>query len=167
MFNVSVDISSNDDGLRVAERMMQDLFNTEALVGIPEEEAARESGQGITNAALMYIHSNGSPLAGIPARPIIEPAIDNSKERIGAILSDAAKAAMDGSADAMMAQFEKAGLAGQNAAQAWFTNPANGWEELKPETVKRKIRKGSTSPKTLIDTGEFKKSVTYVVRKKS
>ncbi|MBY6921870.1 hypothetical protein HYH30_19035, partial [Clostridium botulinum] len=43
--------------------------------------------------------------------------------------------------------------------RAWFTNPSNNWAENSAETIKRK-----DSDKPLIDTGELRKSITYVIK---
>ena len=43
----------------------------------------------------------------------------------------------------------------------WFENPQNGWPPNSPRTIRRK---GSDQP--LVDTGEMRKAITYVVRDK-
>jgi len=117
-----------------------------------------ESGQmPYSQAFQMYLHTHGSPLWQSPPRPVIEPAIEHSKEPIAKQLQKAAKAALDG--EDPMTEVEKAGMLGQNAARDWFTNPANGWAPNTPTTIKDK---GSDKP--LIDSGELRKSITYVVK---
>lgn len=170
-------IENDGSAFAAIERAMKELRETEVLVGIPEEKASRKDEGEPTNVELMYIHSHGSPLNRIPARPVIEPAISDAKERLGAILADAAKSAMDGDINGMTAAFNEAGLAGEMAAKNWFLNPKNGWKqnadsiiEAKEQKTRRaaKAKKGETvvsDPKPLIDTGEFRRSITYVVRK--
>jgi hypothetical protein len=41
--------------------------------------------QDVTNAELLFIHTKGSPLKHIPARPVIEPAIENDNQNKGII----------------------------------------------------------------------------------
>ncbi len=127
---------------------------------MPQEETSRETGN-ITNAELLYIHTNGSPAKNIPPRPIIEPAIQDSKEELGTLLKEAILRALEGDTDSAMAGMEKAGLQGENAVKAWFTNPKNGWAENAESTKKKK---GSSRP--LIDTGQLRKSITHVLKKK-
>ena len=166
-FDIFADLKISDgEGAKAIESTIKELIDTQVLVGIPESEAAREEGK-LTNVELMYIHSNGSPLAGIPARPVIEPALENAKNKIGTLMSDAAQAALSGNQEEMNANLEKAGLAGQSASQDWFTNPSNAWSPNTEATKKAKGWKGSTDPKPLIDTGELRRSITYVVRSKS
>jgi len=164
LFDITASVSSND-GFKAIEAALKELESTQVLVGIPEDESMRQDGQ-ISNAALMYIHTNGSPMQGIPARPVIEPALEDSKEQHGKLMGEAVKAAMNGNVTLMHEYLEKAGLAGQSAAKNWFTNPNNGFAPLNPETAKRKEKKGATIERPLIDTGALMNAITYVMRKK-
>lgn len=190
MVNLNLSITGSLDPLKKA---MDDLKSMEVYVGIPEEKSSRpEEKEGINNAELafihtngirqmsmreemkgdveahgyhkaydMYIHANGSPLWQSPPRPIIEPAIEDDKENISELMSKAIQATIDGDKEKAEKYLEKAGLEGQKASQDWFTNPKNGWAPNSEETIKRK---GSSKP--LIDTGELRKAITYVIRKK-
>ncbi len=140
------------------------------LVGIPQKTSSRnkleaKSKETITNAELLYIHTNGSPVNNVPARPVVEPAIYDDSERISKMLSDAFYALCDGDRDTCERIMQKVGIRAQNVCRGWFTNPKNGWPENSPAVIARKIKKGSTDPKPLIDTGELRKSITYVVVK--
>jgi hypothetical protein len=115
----------------------------------------------VTNAELMYVHSKGSALQGIPARPVLEPAIEapDNRTAISNELQAAAKAALDGNQQQAETKLRRAGIAAQRAAQKWFTDPRNGWAPNKPSTIKAK---GSSRP--LIDSGALRKAITYVVK---
>ena len=164
MFNITAGVNENDTALRQMQQVLNELAQTQVLVGIPEDKAARKDGH-ISNAALMYIHSNGSPINGIPARPIIEPALEHDKERIGQIMGQATKAAFAGDTATMAQQLNRAGMEGQNAAKEWFTNPANNWPPVSPGRQEYKASRGTTVERPLIDTGKLQGSITYVVRK--
>lgn len=156
--NVSVKVSR--DKLADVLKALGELSKKDVLVGIPQEESGRAG--TVTNAELLYIHTNGSPINNIPARPVIEPAIEKDKNNITTLLKDATKKALDGDSAGSMKSLELAGMEGQNASRDWFTNPENnGWAPNSPVTI---LRKGSENP--LIDTGELRKSITYVVRDK-
>jgi len=155
------DAKGQDADMDAIFAALEKLENTEVLIGIPEDEGARQDGDGINNAQLLYIHTHGSAVNNIPARPVIEPAIEDDKNIIGDLLGQAAQAAMDGNEGGMMAALEKAGMRGQNAARDWFDNPKNSWKANTPETIERK---GSAKP--LIDTSELRKSIIYVVEEK-
>ena len=145
-------------------KLMKFVNNNYVLVGVPQKKVKRKE-ESITNAELMYIHSKGSPKNNIPARPSIEPAIEDSKKEISKLLSKAASLYVsEGESEAINA-LKIAGMKGQNASRAWFTNPDNGWEPNSPAVANAKKKKKSTEPKPLIDTGQLRKSITYVVVK--
>ena len=163
----------NDDTQRMFESL-KSLTDVDVLVGVPDDsdsqrtssdKGANERGgaDGVSNAELVYIHTHGSPLKGIPSRPIIEPAIadpENQHEIVGE-LRQAAEEALDGNSTLAEQHFVRAGLSGQNAARDWFTNPKNNWPPNSPLTI---ALKGSDRP--LIDTAQMRKSITYLIRKK-
>lgn len=183
---LNVRVTSSGPGTKNIKAGLRALQGAEALVGIPEADnrgnsltrqamsliqsgtdpkrakkliaAAKKSAIG--NAALMFIHTNGSPLRGIPARPVIEPAIQqpNTKGMIAKQLAGAAKAALDGDQPLMVKYLDRAGTIGESASKAWFTDPANNWAPNAPSTI---AQKGSDSP--LIDRGELRRSITHVV----
>lgn len=115
---------------------------------------------GINNAELLFIHSKGSELRGIPARPVIEPAIeaDDNREAISAELATAAQGVLEHNPSKTLRGMKRAGLAGQNASRDWFTDPRNNWPENAPSTI---AEKGSERP--LIDTGALRAAITYVI----
>lgn len=132
----------------------------QAMVGIPQESGGRAGGVG--NAELLYIHTNGSPAKGIPARPVVEPAIEQPAvlDQIADLLMEAAVASLDGNIGLAKSNLDKAGLAGENATKEYFTG-ANDWTPNKPATI---AAKGSDRP--LIDTGALRQAITHVVKEK-
>jgi hypothetical protein len=166
-------------------RLLDDIKKLEVYVGIPENKSSRK-GEEITNAELCYIHTNGSPINHIPARPIIEPAIEaeDNKEAITEELKEAAKAVLEGKVDSAMSHLNLAGMLGQNAARGWFTDSRNNWAENSETTARNKLSKlqgkelknlqklldagasitDKSVSKPLIDTGELRKSIIYVVK---
>lgn len=162
MINGNVGVNLANDKTKELLEALKALSKVDVLVGVPEEESSRE-GEMITNAELAFIHSEGSPLNNIPARPFIEPAIEDpeNSEIIAGELKSAAQSALSGNTEAMSRYLVRAGIQGQNVVRDWFTNSKNNWPENSPLTI---ARKGSDRP--LIDTGELRKSVTYVIREK-
>ena len=134
------------------------------LIGIPQKKTTREN-EAITNAELLFIHTNGSPINNVPARPVIEPALEDDMERLTSMLKDFANEAIEGNFEESQKQLERTGMRAQNVCRNWFTNADNNWPENAPSVRERKIKKGSTEPRPLIDTGELRKSIIYVVVK--
>lgn len=179
MFDLKVTKTSSAAKVNAA---IANIARKQVYVGIPESKAARKTGN-INNAQLMYIHTNGSPVNHIPARPVIEPAIEDAptKKLIVEQLRDAAEAGFAGEDTAMETHLDAAGQIGSNASKRWFTSSRNGWPKNKPSTIRNKLRKlrGTAFDEAmdildsggdiasidtpLIDTGEFRRSITYVV----
>lgn len=157
--DIFVTVSSTDEGLKAVQEAIKELKSHEVLVGIPQEKSSRKGGGKVTNAELLFIHTNGSPARGIPPRPVLQPAIENDKERVGEMLGKAINAATSGKKEEVVPSLERAGQFGENICKAWFTNPSNGWEPNNEETIKKK-----RSSRPLIDTGEMQKSITHVVK---
>lgn len=163
------------------------LAGNQVLVGIPEDKNSRRrrgKRQPIGNAQLLYILTNGSPVRGLPATPIIEPAIEapDNRERIEKILRQAAEAELAGQHQEALDLMARAGTAGANAAKRWFTDPRNGWPANALSTINRKLdrlsnkkreaaidqivaQKGDTTGVVTrnIDTGDLRRNLTYVV----
>lgn len=156
---IFAEVLSTDEMLKAVEIAIKELKRHDVLVGIPQEKASREGGGKVTNAELLFIHTNGSPARGIPPRPVLQPAIENDKERVGEMLGKAIDAATSGKKEEIVPALERAGQYGENICKAWFTNAANGWKPNSEETIKRK-----KSSRPLIDTGEMRKSITHVVK---
>jgi hypothetical protein len=103
----------------------------------------KAASQDINNASLLFIFSKGSPLRRQPPRAVLEPAIEYpaNRERISAELAAASRAALHGQQGEVTNRLKRAGMAGRDAAQGWFTNPANGWAQNAPSTIRRKLGK--------------------------
>lgn len=145
-------------GLAGLTSRLQSLTKVAVYVGVPAANTSR-TGADINNAELLYIHTHGSPLRNIPARPVIEPALKANKDKIMTEYSKAVSAAAEGNDGELMSALTRTGLAGENAARDWFTDPRNEWEPNSPKTI---ARKGSSRP--LIDTSALRKAITHVVR---
>ena len=167
LFEFYARVRETDTGLREINDIIKKLKNQEVLVGVPQDKSGRnvsQSSQSISNAELLYIHTNGSPVNNIPARPVIEPAIEDAKEEIGLLLKEAAE----------LAKIDKAGMQGENAAKGWFRNPKNHWAPNSQVTIEgstpnkngKKFIKGKKSSTPLIDTGQMRKAITHVMREK-
>ncbi|GED71178.1 hypothetical protein BRE01_48800 [Brevibacillus reuszeri] len=191
MFNLFGQVTTGIDKTNEIKKIIDDLANRQVYVGIPEGESSqRGQGDPISNAELLYAHTHGirqkamrdemnprvesgemtyskayelwiqthgSPLWRSPPRPVLEPAIEHNKEAIAKQLGKVSEVALDGGDPEP--ELHRAGLMGQNFARGWFTDPQNNWAPNSPITEERK---GSDRP--LIDKGELRKAITYVVK---
>jgi hypothetical protein len=188
--NPTITLTEDGDGERFIKEAMGTLENAKVYVGIPEAETNRESQkEEVTNAGLLFIHTNGSPIRHIPARPVIEPSIEANHEPIEQGLHATADYVLDGKKAEANQMLKKVGTLGANGAKKWFTDPRNGWRQNSPETIRRKLAKltgkrrrkalgvlnsvdelmplvGTTAldeiNTPLIDTGQMRRAITWV-----
>jgi hypothetical protein len=130
-------------------------------VGIPQDDTTRKEGDAITNAALLYIHENGAAEVGIPARPTLKPGIKNAGKEIERRLKMAGQAALDGKPQSVRNQYAAAGQAGASAVKRMINS--NVGPPLRPGTLAARRRRGLKRTNTLVDTGQMRNAVTYVV----
>lgn len=161
------------------------LTKDRVLVGIPESNTDRkdEDEHGpMNNATLGYIHEFGSPAANIPARPHLIPGVEDAQDKIAARLKKAGQFAMDGKKDKVRGELEKAGMIARDSVKSMITD--GDLEPLTESTLRARARRGrkgaiaelasraagnapdNTNARPLVDTGQYRNSITYVVRKK-
>jgi hypothetical protein len=164
MLNITASVRQSDPNYQAVIEAVAFLKKREVCIGIPENTASRKDSKDtpVSNAELLFIHTNGSPINNIPPRPVLEPAIKQNKERVSQNMKKAVDAALAGRKQDILPALENAGMDGQNIARKFFTDSTNNWKPNKPATIKRKGSEGSARP--LIDTDEMRKSITYVVR---
>ena len=153
---------TRDDSARVLQAI-QNMAGKHVLVGIPADNNARKDGP-ITNAALGYIHENGSAAHNIPPRPFLVPGMKVAAPKCADVLKGYAKKAVTG--DATIDQgLNAAGLIAQASVKKRIVSQ-EGFTPLKAATLAARKRKGAKGEKALIRTGQLLNSITYVVRKK-
>lgn len=167
------------------ERAERKISNSNLVYVSPQQfEAGRKrkpspKKSGISNAALAYIHDNGAPSVGIPARPFMKPGIAKAQNRINGFLMAAAKAKMAGDLPGFNISLHKTGLAAQSSIKR-VISAGEGFAPLKRSTLLGRTRstksrigmwkgdKGKreeimSSLHPLVDTGQLRNSITYVV----
>jgi hypothetical protein len=160
------------------------LADVEVLVGFPEETTDRTDegpAKGMTNAALGYIHDTGAPEQNIPARPFMAPGIADAQDKIDAKLLQVLKAAsQDKGVDVIERGFTQVGLiaklAIQNKINEGIPPPLadstlrararRGRKGAKAELASRSMGNapGVVNAKPLVDTGQLRNAVNYVIR---
>lgn len=161
------------DRLAGLEKALKTLANTRVMVGVPADETARRDG-AITNAALAYIHEHGAPEVGIPARSFLKPGIKAAQSAVEGLLVKAAQSALAGQDGATRKALEAAGLTAVTSIRDVIS--AGIPPPLKPATVARRRTRSKGSKyrrqamtaamvTPLIDTGQLRNSITYVLRK--
>lgn len=156
-------IVTNIDKVDKVLRGLDTLRETKVLVGVPENKSPRNSDGDITNAELAYIHDNGAPEAGIPARPFMAPGIKASEEKWEGYLKAAGQAALDGKENAVEKNLQAAGITAATAIKSKIN--AGVPPPLSKRTLAARKRAGYQGTKPLIRTGQLRNAITYVLRK--
>lgn len=152
---------------------------SEVLVGVPADKTNRDD--EMTNAGLAYIHDNGSPAANIPARPFMRPGIAAAKSDIIRKMKQGAKKVLKGNSDDTLTMV---GLIAQSAIRAKINEgipPPLADSTLKGRIRQRQAIKGAKAElahrkaggaaglglaKPLIQTGQLRNSISFVIRKR-
>ncbi|WP_307744470.1 hypothetical protein [uncultured Pantoea sp.] len=142
---------------------LKTLADKDVLVGIPESKDERDDGD-IGNAAIGYINENGSPALNIPARPHLKPGVRSVEQDYLPHLRAAAQKALEGNAEGAVTSLDRAGTVAANGVKRYIT--ITGFTPLADATIANRLRRGRTGNKPLIDTGEYRRSITHVVRDK-
>lgn len=186
-------VTVKDDVARVFASI-NELIGKQVLVGIPEKTAGRDEDEDegpINNARLGYIHEFGSPRANIPARPFLIPGVEKAKDNVLVPLKKAAELTMAADSKGADQALQVVGLIAQASARNEISTAA--FVPLKPETIANRFRSrdtksmrkgeikylelvdGGMSPgdaqavtgiKALINTGQLRNSITFVVRRR-
>lgn len=164
------------------QRSLKVLTQQRILVGIPQDKANRDDGEPITNAAIGYISEFGSPANNIPARPWLFPGIRMQAPVLTQMLGSIAANVLNGRYGPV--QVEKGfNAVGIQAVSGIRKRIADGLEPpLSPVTLWKRASRGDEGAmwelswrmagtdaangqlaKPLIDTGNFIKSISYVV----
>lgn len=142
---------------------LRTLTKKDVLVGIPESENSRDDDE-IGNAAIGYINENGSPAQNIPARPHLKPGVSSVQPKTLEQLREAAQSALSGNQEAALMALNRAGTIAADGVRRYITT--TGFTPLAESTVSARRRRGRNGVKPLIDTGQYRRSITYVVRDK-
>lgn len=152
----------SDSAQRILDAL-KTLANKDVLVGIPDSKDERDDGD-IGNAAIGYINENGSPAQNIPPRPHLKPGVRSVEQDFMPHLKTAARKALEGDAEGAVTSLDRAGTVAANGVKRYIT--ITGFTPLADATIANRLRRGRTGNKPLIDTGEYRRSITHVVRDK-
>lgn len=144
-------------------KAVRDLTKTRVLVGIPDANAGRNDGP-VSNAVIGYIQEFGSPAQNIPERPFLVPGVQSVEEKTVERLKKAGQAALSGDTAAVEQAQHAIGLEAQSAVRAKIQG--GPFAPLSERTLARRRARGRTGEKPLVDTGQLRNSVTYVIRPK-
>jgi hypothetical protein len=152
------------DNFGKLDKSMRAMLKNEVLVGVPQDKSSRNDGSGVNNATLAYIHNTGSPSQNIPPRPFMEPGVEAVREKIEKRMKRIGELALKGNLQAVSVGFEGLGAIVRDSIKN-IINQGN-FTPLAASTLEARRRRGRKSKKPLVDTGEMRNSINYVVRKR-
>jgi hypothetical protein len=185
------DIRKTVDNVAELLHRVNSLAGSDVVVGVPSDKAARKQGE-INNATLAYWHQWGTQ--HIPARPFLTQGIAKIRGEAQRMLREGAKNALHGKGN-VDTVLNKIGILARNAVVSEITDPEPPFAPLKAATVRARLRRtkaglrqlrtlqrrakqagqttteaildwaGEGNAKPLIDTGQLRAAITYVVRK--
>lgn len=183
-------IEVTKDNVSKIFKSMAELTGKAVYIGIPEAEASRTEEPEMNNARLGYIHEFGSPLVNIPARPFLIPGVEAVEKQTAQQLKLAAEAALSGDSKLADQNLNRVGIIAANKVKEVINS--NIPPPLKPRTVRDRYKTRGTKTRrgnevlymqlisqgmepgaaqeqagiiALIDTGQLRNSITYVVKK--
>ena len=150
--------------------VVQQIFNPFSIlskfrleIGVFTLKTKRKIQVGITNAELMFIHENGSPVRNIPARPVLQLTIDYANQNLlQNCIDKCIKIILDKNADEQLIrqELEKLAIKIENYARKLiYSNDGR----LAPNAPSVARAKGGNHP--LFNTGQLARSITCRVVK--
>jgi hypothetical protein len=125
---------------------------------IKKDLRLRNSGSEMNNASLLRMHATGSPLRGLPPRPVLGPSIERNLEQITTHLDVAMGHLLSNEPIAAERELHRIGDIAASAAREYVMEGTN----LAPNAPSVIERKHSNTP--LIETGSMVSAITHVVR---
>jgi hypothetical protein len=139
------------------------------LVGIPQEDAAREGSASINNATLLAINNFGSPANNIPARPVMNIGIKNAQDAIAMQFRTCAKEVLSKGTAALETYYNRVGMIAANSIKKAINDQdfsgAPGPADATLRARKYLTKAGFKGTKSLVVTGQMRNAITYVVNK--
>ena len=175
-------------GIGVAVRH---LLKSHVVVGIPDTAAERkpeDGGKGTppSNATIGYAMEFGLPDKNVPARPFLIPGTESVKNEVAMRLAKAGEAALTGDPAAVERGLEAVGIVAADAVRRRITD--GPFAPLSQRTIEARAARGRKGARQflklqgegtpdavlhdarlvvpLIDSGQLRRSVQYLVRNK-
>lgn len=141
------------------ENQIKQFKNSAIKIGLPEKVGGQtHKDSDMTIAQIGAIHEYGVPEKNIPKRSFLREPMLNAQKDINKLIKIKFSAVAENRLSVGRA-LDQMGLYGQKISQKSFTN--NDWASLKPATIKAKGNKSNP----LIDSGQLRQSITYIVEK--
>lgn len=143
------------------QKLIDEIPQYAIQIGVFSNKTNRKSSKkqsvsvGITNAELMFIHENGSPLRHIPARPVLHLTVEYGNSILSSVMTKALDAYFKSGETGYETELKKMCIKMENfARQLIYSNDGR----LAPNAPSTIAKKGDNHP--LFDTGQLTRSIT-------
>lgn len=177
MVGVPGDETMRNDGGEITNADLAYIHTYGGVIRIPEREQSifrlvdsegnfQRGGKFVRRAKSNFetVHAVPAHTVTIPPRPFLVPGIEKAQDKITDSLGKAAESALTGNMSGIDQSLHKAGLEAQNSVRAVIN--AGVAPELSENTIKARRQRGRTGTKPLVDTGQLRNSIVYVLRVK-
>lgn len=157
MSDVNLESQGFDDILKELKRIKEELEEDNyVLVGMPNETGSKiHQDSKLNNATIAAIHEFGAPEQGIPERSFLRAGLEQNKNTLSKAAEKAVENAIDGKAD-IAKGMDAVGSLAAASVKKYIS------EGIAPP-LKKPRKTGGSEDKPLIDTGELRSSITWVL----
>lgn len=151
--------------LQQSKKLIDSLSSYKIVVGVIQNDTEREGNLsnifekvtiGVTNAELLFIHENGSPMRNLPSRPVLQYTLEWAREQIDEIVDELIDGIFDGwTTSQVETHLKRFCVRIENYARRMIYDRDSRLAPNKPSTIRGK---GSDLP--LFDTGQLARSIT-------
>lgn len=148
--------SQSNDFIDDIQESLNKLSKYRLELGVFTGHTKRKVQVGMTNAELLFVHENGSPLRNIPARPVLQMTLDYANQSlVSKTVDKCIDLILDGKEDEVENELKRLALRIENyARKIIYSNDGR----LAPNAASTIARKGDNHP--LFDTGQLARSIT-------
>jgi phage gpG-like protein len=168
---VKFEMTQTGSMLSAILRLKKDLASRAVRVGVMgkgdrerggvSEDGKTPNERPIGNVELAVIHEYGAPKANVPARSFLYSTLHVNRKAYAALIGQL----INGTIQRRFPVEQALNMLGMRVANDAKNRIADGdiKQDLAPSTLARKQAKGAGDVKALIDTGQLKNSITWVV----
>lgn len=148
--------SQNNDFFNYLQNALDKISKYRLELGVFTGKTRRKVQVGMTNAELMFVHENGSPLRNIPARPVLQMTIDYANQNlISKTVDKCIDLILNGKENEVETELNRLAIKIENYARKIIYSNDGRLAPNAPSTI---ARKGDNHP--LFDTGQLSRSIT-------
>lgn len=179
LVGIPSDRAERSDGMEINNAELGYLHSFGGTIRVPEhmttvyrqiadDGSFKRNGQFVQQAKSNFAtqHKVAAYSVQLPPRPFLHIGVAQSRDKVAALMKQAAFEVLSGNASAAEAMLNRAGTEAVNAAR----NVITAGDQLTPlaeATLRSRRSRGRSGTKPLYDTGQLLRSITYVVRDKN